>query len=789
MRRNCDHAHCHPAANHRFMTTLLLLLAIGLAALIVGPADAAGTANESGCPNKGLRLAFGWTMLPDCRGYEMVSPPYKEGYPVLVSSFAPDGNSAIADSLGAMAGNNGSSEVLATGEAYMASRTVSGWRFSPLNAPLSEFVGEFMVSAEAARGETLWMQHTPEQGAHETGFYIRLPSGVFDYIGPTSPPPSSREAPSNVAALEPFEVDNPKAATDDYSHVLLSAEYPGTAWPFDKTPVSEPSSASLYEYSGLDNPEPTLVGVTGARGSTQLIALCGTGLGAGESGSSFNALSRDGESIFFTVNPCSPGPKNAEIYARLHGAVNGVGPAETVHVSASECAPACEGESGKNFEGASEDGRLVFFTSTQKLTDEAVNGTESGNSASEEGCATTVPEKGGCNLYLYDFQPEGGAHLTTVSIGGEVLGVVGIAEDGSRVYYVSRTAIDAAGTSVTGSTPKQGMPNLYVYDVVHHKTSYVVTFGSENGDRKDWSRAFRRPAQIAGESGRYMIFMSSTPGITPDDTSSLAQLFEYRAEEDGEQAELVRVTKGEGAYNADGNSVAIGIAPSTILTRNTLLGQGQDFKTSANRLDISSDGKRVFFLTAGQLSPRATSAANGCESLYEFDSSGRLSEGTVHLVSDGQDTQLYRGALCGLLFQGIDATGANVLFSTGDPLVPTDVDGLGRDTYDARVEGGFDPPFAAGACGLGACEGASSAPPAPPVAGEATPTVISTSTSASPHARTRSHTSKRAAGNKRLRRALRACRGRPHARRNACERAARKQFGSKLEASRAGRTR
>ena len=130
-------------------------------------------------------------------------------------------------------------------------------------------------------------------------------------------------------------------------HVVLEALQPVARWPFDETKISE-SSYSLYEYSGVENKEPTLVGVKGGRGNRELIASCGTTLGSGLSGSMYNALSSDGEAIFFTVNPCSPGPATAEVYARLHGGVHGVGTAETVDVSASECTTACGGEWASN---------------------------------------------------------------------------------------------------------------------------------------------------------------------------------------------------------------------------------------------------------------------------------------------------------------------------------------------------------------------------------------------------------------------------------------------------------
>lgn len=74
------------------------------------------------------------------------------------------------------------------------------------------------------------------------------------------------------------------------------------------------------------------------------------------------------------------------------------------------------------------------------------------------------------------------------------------------------------------------------------------------------------------------------------------------------------------------------------------------------------------------------------------------------MLSDGRDVQLYKGVVCGALFQKMDATGANVLFFTADPVLPEDTDGVQEDIYDARINGGIVPPSAAGLCNGSSCE-------------------------------------------------------------------------------------
>jgi hypothetical protein len=700
---------------------VLAALAAGCTVLVcyalppIAHAEGAG----DGCPNEAIRLEQGVSeYLPDCRAYEMVTPAYKEGYPMLVfkSGYSSTGEKAILYSLGDLAGDIGQGQTIEGAALYSDTRSASGWQLASLNPPLSEFVGQIPVAVEANSGETLWLQHSPEQSALTQNLYIRSTTGAFSLVGPASLPLKGEEEPSNeIVASEDGRSDLPIAATSDYEHVVLFGSVPEDYWSFDETE----GAGSLYEYSGTDNSQPILVGVMGSKESRHLISTCGTHFGG--AGSTYNALSADGESIFFTVSAGCGALGSAEVYARLHGSVVSPQAASTVDVSASECTlggPACGGESGKNFEGASESGQRVFFTSTQKLTNEAINGTVSGNAAEENGCSTIAAGAGGCDLYEYNFAATEHERLRLVE-GGEVLGVTGVAENGAHVYYVSRSQVPGAGVNVLEQGPIAGQPNLYVYNAVVDETKFIGTL--EEKDSSVWRKEFgRRPVEVAGDEGQFLLFASSTPGLTSDDTSALEQLFEY----DAETGELVRVTQGENGYDNNGNDVTKGLELSSIESAARSLGGGFDFKSSVNQLDVSGNGATVFFVTAGELSSRAVSAKVGCLSVYEFRTAGKLSEGVVHLVSDGSDTQLYKGVYCGAQLQAMDASGVNVLFTTADPLLSGDTDGFEQDIYDAREDGGF--PLASGGedgvCGSGSCEVSSGGPPVLPVASSTTST-------------------------------------------------------------------
>jgi hypothetical protein len=683
--------------------SMVAMVVFGL--LVLPPAFARAAAGE-GCPNEALRSELSSVGLPDCRAYEMVSPAYKEGYPVLTpnsGSYSANGDEGIVYSLGNLAGAEGSAESLEEPESYSVTRTSAGWRLSALNPPLSQFVVEAPLAAEVDTGLTLWDQHTPLQSTRTNDLYIRSATGVYSLVGPLREAKASNEGEaSNV--ISPEELPRVDATTKDYEHIVLFAYIAESeGWPsFDHT-----SGSSLYEYSGTGNKQPILVGVTGPKRSESLIRTCGTLLGGGVSrhGSSYNALSANGEAIFFTVEPCNTA-QSAEIYERLHGSIVSKEAASTIDVSESECS-GCGAESGKNFEGASENGERVFFTSTQKLTSEAVDGT-AGGSAVEEGvggCSKIPAGKDGCNLYEYVSAPGGGrGHLQTVA-SGEVLGVAGMAEDGARVYYVSRNDVPGAGKGPRETEPRAGDNNLYVYDTETEKTTFIATFGEEGEDFM-WGKIFGvKPVEVTGNEGQFLLFVSQTQGLVPGDTSEFTQLFEY----DAETGELERLTKGENDYNENGNAVSTGIFPESISNIAQWLGEA-DYKTTTNRLNISEDGHTVAFETGGQLSEKAVSAAHGCTSVYEFHTAGKLSEGSTHLISDGLDVQPDKGLGCGAVFLAMDASGANILFTTADELVPGDTDGVQRDLYDAREDGGFPSPVSAAAC-EGGCEGVVSVPP------------------------------------------------------------------------------
>ena len=127
----------------------------------------------------------------------------------------------------------------------------------------------------------------------------------------------------------------------------------------------------------------------------EVLSPCGIELGGDRTSS--NAVSTDGDTVFFTAQPgCGGGPVAKEVFARVD---NGLADAHTVAISepTKEDCSACDTEAGvfgaAQFAGASEDGSKVFFWTAQPL----LGGDTSGN------------------LYEYDFDAPAGARVVLVS--------------------------------------------------------------------------------------------------------------------------------------------------------------------------------------------------------------------------------------------------------------------------------------------------------------------------------------------------------------------------------------
>jgi hypothetical protein len=652
-----------------------LVAVLGLSLVMVSTAPAAGDANQASCANAGSPGFRSY--LPDCRAYELVTPVSKAGQSQASESIFEDGSHTphvILSSRGAVEGTGNNDTT--NGSAFDLARSSAGWTISPLDPSASLFPSTFNLDVSSTTGRALYLLRTATQPEELETFYLREPDGSFAEVGPDIPP-SAATGPPSGATERGNGIVSYSGASRDLTHMLFSleeiAEQPHRFWPGDTTLPSHGSAtyASLYEYVGAGSSRPLLVGVTRGEGSASLISQCGTNLGAGEgaggargnSPDTYNAISAGGTRVFFTAAGKSsencPGsavaPPVNELFAR-------VDQSRTVAISepsAADCSM-CDTSSPVEgiFQGASEDGSRVFFLSEQKLLSGAA----------------------GMNLYEYNFDAEEGKRVVLVS--SAVLGVARVSEDGSHVYFVTE------GNS------------LKVYQTATGHTSPIATLAE--GDQEVWRVRDERPVE-ATPDGRFLLFASSAD-LTPDDTSTVKQLFRY----DAQTGAVVRVSVGQNGFNHNGNTESESDQPfflgGTYLQANT--------KAAPPPMSISDDGQYLFFNSVNGLTPQANNNQVGtgeelANNVYEYH------EGNVYLVSAGQDHSPQ------VFLIGTDQSGTDVFFETSEQLVPQDTNS-GRDIYNARIEGGFPAPVAPAACLGDACQGSLSAPPSLPFANTTT---------------------------------------------------------------------
>ncbi len=750
-----------------------MLRVVALLALVLGVLGAGvivpGARAEGACPNEALRLELHSGALPDCRAYEQVTPPFKDGARVVVTAVSADGGHLIVKSLGNFGDAVNNQSLL--GAAYELTRTSTGWREAGIDLPGSQYPWDQILGASADLSATLWAARASSQSIYAKDLFIRDADGTLHDLGPVSPP-AETEGPPGVGESATGVV-RVTGASSDLSHVLFRIAEEGRLWPGDTT---RESNESLYEHAGFDASEPKLVGVRNSgpldsNTEAELIGECGVSAGAANGRGARNAISADGSIVFFTPTGADDyacggiQPPVDELYARIDGQKT-VDISEPILPPGTHCTEACAAATHTDavFQGASDDGRKVFFLTAQPLR----------NSDSDTQT----------DLYEAELEGEGaGAHVAklvqvshdpTPGQPAQALGVAQVSEDGARVYFVARGVLTTARNGL-GQEAEAGGNNLYVYDTSTQQTGFVAALSE--ADEADWILGGGGPVQSTPD-GRFTV-LASTADLTPDDTSTAAQLFRY----DAETGSLLRISVGESGFNSNGNTDTF----AATLPFSTTFG------SAANGLAISDDGAYIVFRSPDGLTPDALNGQTGYVT-YEAEEEMRTRSylvnniyeyhlGEVSLISDGQDgTATYGESSVQLV--GMTPRGGDVFFQSADRLVPQDTD-TERDIYDARIEGGFTA-SALSRCEGEACRGAVGAPLASPSAGSATQAGGGNLTPGMQAGKPKGEP-KQVARPQKLARALRACKKKPKRQQALCKVRARKLFGVRSTKKASGR--
>jgi hypothetical protein len=622
------------------------------------------------CPNEQLRKENSSLALPECRAYEMVSPPNKSGSPANLFDYTEDGSSVAYSSTAGNIANSGAGFAFGN-NTYATNRTAAGWETIPdLNGPTGSIysgpgglydVKEFSGHVHSADlRSSLWFA-TPngQPGTAEWSPILRNPAGAFVLIG---------------AVLDGASVFPQAAfagASNDLSHVVYNGR--------DDNGGSAPGSAfgpGVYQFVGTGNDLPERLDVDN---SGNAISACQTG--KGNRAAFGNAVSSDGRVVFLTTE-C-----DRELWAR-------VGATTSYKVSASQCARsavdpggACNGPAevggcvitepvqggivrtgcrDPHFQDAAKDGSRVFFTTTQQLVDDDAD--ESNDLYACDIPASTPAPAGAAN-------PCSPLRLVSAgdSTGAKVESVTRVSDDGSTAYFVAQGVL-AANKDALGEKAVAGDHNLYAWrtDAAHPagQTTFVARF-----DTNDVGGTLGN-AQTTSD-GQYLVF-TTTSQLVATDTDSARDVYRY----DADTEEMTRVSTN--VFGVAGNADGLNARVFTEVGA---------FPNHHSHAAVSDDGSAVVFVTSESLSPLD---GNGQPDVYLWKAA------RVSLISTGAVGTESRGSVGSSgVVAAIDGSGKNIYFNTVHQLTPSDGDDV-ADVYDARIGGGFS--FAQNLCSGETCQ-------------------------------------------------------------------------------------
>jgi hypothetical protein len=596
-------------------------------------------ASGQSCANAEIRGTQFSAYLPDCRAYELVSPPDKSSADIAAwpghTQSSLDGNAIKYFSRTSFGDSEGSET---SGSEYISQRATEGWATHAIN-PEETSAGAYQfyttprylaMAPDLTKGAFFAL--TPITSGHPNtelvaNLYLRGnlltdPMGGFELLSdaPTPQPPR----PLRLAILGGWLGVSFGGASADWSHILVETYN-------NLTTQTTGDQTKLYDwYDG----SPHLAGIL-PNGEPAEESVAGNGAGGSDALVNQNyepkplpgAISADGSRIVFTGPPTRTSSSEFVTSGNLYMRIDDE---RTIQLNASERSePDPNGPQPAEFWGASSDGSKVFFTSREMLTNDA-------------------PEPGRDDLYMYDMNAAAGKHLTLLSVNGQATQVVGMSENGSYVYFVGGPEDEYLYVWHDGSVR---------FITKHRSHAYFDYWGPDsthtNGFRTTPDGRFA--LFTSGESNPYT---AQQAGVRPCEVSECVNLF---------------------VYNYEANQIVCASCnPSGAPTTSPSIFESHAFNVPAvdmylNR-PISDDGRYVLFDTEDALLPQDT---NNSRDVYEYDTVTRR----VSLISGGTCS-------CRSVFADMSPDGRNVFFTTVQRLVRADFD-TNSDMYDARVEGGI----------------------------------------------------------------------------------------------------
>ena len=573
--------------------------------------------------------------LPTGRGYEKVSPADKDGEDISngLDKAAADGDAATYISFGAFADSEGGGLVTS----FLSDRNATNWLTQSIGPP--QAVSNGLASSlyvdfsdDVQTGVISFLAGDPGFDGATPGasnLYRRDPDGTrhaYTPGMPPTPPGGFPAAPAWGGGSADLSVGTFSLASDPQPPVTSGPD----AVPAVNNAFMSTADQDLELVSVLPN------GNASPNGGT---------IGASGFAPGYHTVSADGSRIVWSSG-------DSEVYVRIDGA-------DTVQASASQRNnPDPNGVQPKSYQDATPNGRFVYFTSGEKLTN---------NSQAEPG----VPD-----LYRYDVESGALVDLTTADPDGAgVMGVLGVSDNGNRVYF------GASGALAPGATDNAA--NLYVRD--GSTTTFIADLDLNNfpSDADNWATQATSKLSRVTPSGDSLFFGSRHEQLGYDNAGFM-EFYVY----DLAANEFTCVSCRPGGQPATADTI-LAQAPGPVSLTGLPLYQRRNF---------SDDGTTAFFTSPERLRQDDT---NGNYDPYMWK------DGAQELVSSGTSANESS-------FVDASRSGDDAFFLTREQLVGTDTDDS-VDLYDARVGGGLasqnppPPPVP--------CEGDACKPPATPQGG------------------------------------------------------------------------
>jgi hypothetical protein len=703
------------------------LATLALAASLVAGAAPASAAT---CPNEAIREQQGSTYLPDCRAYELASPVNKneqevEGPTQFVSEVAFKGaasgsgvaftlTGAIPDSLSGGLYSEALATSAAPGSPWAAQpqNPQNALAILPSNGPKS--AGEFFYYAPDLSCGVI---STPLAQAAHIGETTPLLAPPTEYSGFKIPGETAGE---KVGKLYRW-VKGSSPASDTYS--LITSIRPANPTGESEQPyfysvdgASEGCKKVIYEnkqsgynlagdpigslYESSEETGPRLASVL-PDGTPAVIDPRLGSLG-GKQESNLNQISSDGSRVFFSAESDGKGAGEAteegaqEVFARENGS-------STVSASKSQGPVPTH---GARFQAASHDGSVVFFTANYGLTSGGSTSVEANElcERTHRGDSSAAPGTGHCDLYSFNLNTH---TLTDLSPdpsdvkGANVRGVVGIAEDGSAIYFSASGQLVAGKGNTAAENEAKGEANVYEYRTGRTPAlAYVATIGTEEAGSNNLVPQHQIDA-VSGDFGKkYLVARVSADGHFLL-LASRKQLTAYDNRQQGTETrewEEYEYSDAAGAPPVCVSCRPDGAAPKVKFTNEPFATIGLYIDaTRTTPRNLAADG-RVFFDSIDPLVERVT---NENVNAYEWTPRGvagcESEKGCVGVLDSGTDS-------FPSYFEDASLDGQDVYVTTHAQLAPQDTDGL-RDIYDVRVNGGIPATPATPECSGEACQG------------------------------------------------------------------------------------